>query len=160
MTVDNPIKPADRETEVVPWGPNKVIISEETHPGTQLTVIETVVLPGHSHSWHVHEDADEVLYVISGDGYATVGAGNRMSITRGDYVYIPRGTYHDTHNKGWAPLHMLVFYGPGLRMDSRDAELPFRRAFLPAEAGLNWETSFEPADPSFRTYHGEGDSEA
>ena len=40
------IKPADRETEVVPWGVNKLLISESSHPDTQVTVIETVVLPG------------------------------------------------------------------------------------------------------------------
>ena len=86
------IRPADRETEVVPWGVNKLLISESTHPGTQLTVIETVVLPGHSHAWHVHENSDEVLYVLSGEGFATVGEGNRVPMARGDYVYIPKNT--------------------------------------------------------------------
>ncbi|MEU4014840.1 cupin domain-containing protein [Microbacterium sp. NPDC028030] len=149
------IKPTDRETEVVPWGTNKLLISEQTHPDSQLTVIETVVLPGHSHSWHVHERSDEVLYVISGDGYATVGEGNRVPVTRGDYIRIPRGTYHDTHNKGWAPLHMLVFYGPGLEIAPRDEDLGFPRAFLPAAAPVQWETSFEPGDPEFTVTHTE-----
>lgn len=147
------IKPTDRETEIVPWGTNKLLISEQTHPATQLTVIETIVMPGHSHSWHVHEYSDEVLFVISGDGYATIGEGNRAPITRGDYVYIPRGTYHDTHNKGWAPLHMLVFYGPGLDIAAPDADVGFMRAFLPPEAPVRWETSFDPGDAEFRITH-------
>lgn len=145
------IRPSDRSTEVVPWGPGKAIINKASHPDAQLTILETIVLPDHSHAWHVHPDSDEVLFVISGEGYATVGEGNRFAIQQGDYVYIPRGTFHDTHNKSWAPLHLLVMYGPQLPLEPADQQRPYRREELDPEVPLHWDMSFEPGSKEFQT---------
>ena len=100
----------DVQTTVLPWGVAKWLITADQ--GAAMSLGEVVVLPGRSHEWHVHEDSDEVVYVLAGRGAFTVGEGNRLAIAPGDALHIPAGVYHDSHNQGWAPLHLLVMYSP------------------------------------------------
>lgn len=99
-----------RPTTVLPWGVAKWLVTADD--GAAMSIGEVVVNPGHSHEWHVHEDSDEVVYVLSGHGEFTVGEGNRFAIGPGDALHVPKGVYHDSHNQGWAPLHLLVMYSP------------------------------------------------
>ncbi len=108
--MNGPINAAHVRSTVLPWGVAKWLVT--AGQGSAMSVGEVVVMPGHSHEWHVHETSDEVVYVLSGHGAFTVGEGNRLAIGPGDAVHIPAGVYHDSHNEGWAPLHLLVMYSP------------------------------------------------
>jgi len=77
-----------------------------------MSLGEVIVLPGQSHEWHNHENSEEIVYVLSGTGEFTVGKGNRFQIAPGDAIHIPVAVFHDSHNLGWAPLHLLVMYSP------------------------------------------------
>jgi len=101
----------DVETTVLSWGVAKWLVSQKTH-GSTLSCGEVVVLPGKSHEWHVHEESDEIVYVLSGHGSFGVGDDLQMPIGPGDAVYIPTGVGHDSHNTGWEPLRLLVMYSP------------------------------------------------
>lgn len=100
------------EATVLSWGVAKWLIVAERDKAS-MSLGEVVVLPGKSHEWHTHEDSDEVVYVLSGSGEFSVGEGNRLPIKPGDAIHIPAGVGHDSHNTGWAPLHLLVMYSPG-----------------------------------------------
>jgi quercetin dioxygenase-like cupin family protein len=100
----------DVQTTVLPWGVAKWLITADQ--GAAMSLGEVIVLPGQSHEWHVHEGSDEVVYVLAGYGAFTVGEGNRIPIGPGDALHIPAGVFHDSHNQGWAPLHLLVMYSP------------------------------------------------
>jgi quercetin dioxygenase-like cupin family protein len=102
----------DREATVLSWGVAKWLVTAE-HDRSAMSLGEVVVLPGKSHEWHVHDDSDEVVYVLAGSGQFTVGEGNRLTIGPGDAIHIPAGVGHDSHNTGWTPLHLLVMYSPG-----------------------------------------------
>jgi quercetin dioxygenase-like cupin family protein len=129
------------ESVELSWGVAKWLVTKEQ--GSQMTLGEVIVLPGQSHEWHNHEESDEVVYVVSGRGAFTVGEGNRIPIGPGDAIHIPVGVYHDSHNTGWAPLHLLVMYSPG----GPEGGTPENaHAIHPAGAGLVMQTSvFEPA---------------
>lgn len=99
------------ESVVLPWGVAKWLVTAAE--GAKMSLGEVIVMPGQSHEWHNHEDSDEVVYVLSGRGEFTVGEGNRFAIAPGDAIFIPTAVYHDSHNTGWAPLHLLVMYSPG-----------------------------------------------
>lgn len=111
MTNRNPINALDVETTVLSWGVAKWLVSQERH-GSTMSCGEVVVLPGKSHEWHVHDESDEIVYVLSGHGLFGVGDDLRMPIGPGDAVYIPTGVGHDSHNTGWEPLRLLVMYSP------------------------------------------------
>lgn len=73
---------------------------------------EVVVNPRRGHERHVHENSDEVLYVIEGHGVQTV-ADSEFPVGPGDAVWVPRGTPHSTFNTGWKPLRLIATYVPG-----------------------------------------------
>jgi mannose-6-phosphate isomerase-like protein (cupin superfamily) len=109
--VTKPLNALDVETTVLSWGVAKWLVSQNS-PSSTMSCGGVVVLPGKSHEWHVHDESDEIVYVLSGHGLFGVGDDLRMPIGPGDAVYIPTGVGHDSHNPGWEPLRLLVMYGP------------------------------------------------
>ncbi len=63
---------------------------------------------------HVHEDDDELFYVLDGE-LAVVRPEGETQISRGDCVKLPRGVPHGLRNAADAPARMLVALAPGLR---------------------------------------------
>ena len=55
---------------------------------------------------HAHEDADEGLYVIAGEGVQQM-AGRETRLEAGVYVVVPRGTAHTLAKRGSRPLVLL-----------------------------------------------------
>ena len=84
-----------------------------------MSLGEVVVLPGQSHEWHVHEDSDEVVYVLGGRGALTIRGKATDTIGPGDALHIPAGIYHDSHNQGWSPLHLSGYVQPSLSRAGR-----------------------------------------
>jgi oxalate decarboxylase/phosphoglucose isomerase-like protein (cupin superfamily) len=109
----NPIDPASVPTQTFDWGAIKWFVTPTTTPGAGITFGEVVVLPGGGHGRHNHPDAEELLYVISGEGEQMVDDGEPSPIRAGDTIYIPLGIYHSTLNTGWTPLRVLALYNPG-----------------------------------------------
>jgi mannose-6-phosphate isomerase-like protein (cupin superfamily) len=63
---------------------------------------------------HAHADADEFLYVIAGEGAASV-AGTAHRLRAGTLVFVPRGVTHRFSQSGRNPLILLsVRAGRGL----------------------------------------------
>ncbi|MDR0344273.1 MAG: cupin domain-containing protein [Nocardiopsaceae bacterium] len=100
-------------------------IVDKDEPGARcfsMDVFEQVVQPGESSVKHRHM-ADEVVYVISGEGestqrdvrsdidskyYARVSKDERtLSIKAGDAVYVPHNCIHQFTNTGDQPLRLL-----------------------------------------------------
>jgi mannose-6-phosphate isomerase-like protein (cupin superfamily) len=73
-----------------------------------------------------HRDADQWLYVVSGEGLAQVG-GERVELREGTLVLIQRGETHEIRNTGREPLRTLNVYLPPAYTDEGD-ELPAGRA--------------------------------
>lgn len=56
---------------------------------------------------HVHEGADEMLYVVAGEGAVKIGS-SEQSLAPGDLVIVPRGTEHSLTHKGRTPSLLLL----------------------------------------------------
>jgi mannose-6-phosphate isomerase-like protein (cupin superfamily) len=61
---------------------------------------------------HSHADADEMLYVVAGEGVQRIG-GIEMNLSAGTFAVIPRGTPHTITRRGNTPLIVLsILTGP------------------------------------------------
>jgi oxalate decarboxylase/phosphoglucose isomerase-like protein (cupin superfamily) len=137
MTVTH-IKPAQAETFSFEWGTMKWFVSPVTIPGAANSQGEVIINPGQGHVRHLHEHADELIYVISGTGTQTVGD-EEFPITEGDVVYIPMATLHSTMNTGWRTLRLIVTYTPGGEEQALTALPDFTRH--PAGEVVGWQRS-------------------
>lgn len=80
--------------------------------GGRLTLAEASVPPGGGPPPHLHREADEAFYVLSGmfeflSGEETFEAG------AGDFVYVPRGVRHRFRNTGTHTGRLLFLFTPG-----------------------------------------------
>lgn len=82
--------------------------------GTQRSQAATMVLrPGQATGGddNVHTKSDQWLYVISGDGDATIN-GRAVKIVQGDLLLIEAGERHEIRNTGREPLITVNVYAP------------------------------------------------
>lgn len=65
--------------------------------------------PGSFHEKHTHEDAEEIMYILSGRYIG--GAGDDEFLHQaGDVIFVPRGTVHWAYNPFDEPLVELFLY--------------------------------------------------
>lgn len=107
------ITPGQVDTMSFDWGSIKWFVTPARIPGAASTLGEVIVNPDRGHDRHNHPDAEEVIYVISGEGLQMVDDGEPFRIAEGDTVHIPAGVYHATRNTSWRPLRLIVTYTPG-----------------------------------------------
>lgn len=62
---------------------------------------------------HQHQEADEVLFVLEGTGFAVLGD-KQMPIEKGSAIYIPKGVWHGVENPDSELLLLWVVAPPGL----------------------------------------------
>ena len=60
--------------------------------------------------WH-NQESEEVYFVIEGTGEMCLGE-ERRTMTGGQAVYIPPGTFHQLTNIGDTPLRFMYMYAP------------------------------------------------
>jgi quercetin dioxygenase-like cupin family protein len=63
-------------------------------------------------SRHVHNDFEECIYVLAGEGMSEADSGNYL-LKAGDAIVIPAGEKHSTRNTGNEPLVLLCFFPVG-----------------------------------------------
>ncbi len=62
-----------------------------------------------SHRKHTHQDAEEVIYILSGKGISGVGD-KEVEMKQGDTMFVPRGAVHWFYNPFSEPVEMLFAY--------------------------------------------------
>ena len=108
------VSPGAVETQVFDWGTIKWL-SEPRVTGTERITAGVVTLePGKGHQRHNHPGAEEILYVIEGEGIQMVDLGNeeRQTVRAGTMIHIPADIYHETINTGDRPMKLLAVYSP------------------------------------------------
>ena len=120
------VTPADVTTMTFDWGSIKWFVTPHAIQGASSSLGEVIVNPGQGHSRHNHPGADEVIYVISGEGRQMVDDGEPFAIREGDSVYIPKGAWHSTDNTSWRPLRLIVTYTPGGEEKALEAAPDYR----------------------------------
>jgi oxalate decarboxylase/phosphoglucose isomerase-like protein (cupin superfamily) len=106
------VDPNALPTQTFDWGWIKWLVSPESEGDAGLTFGEVVLLPGKGHDRHNHPDAEEILYVLSGEGEQMVDDGEPFPVKAGDTVYVPTAVFHSTLNGGWEPMRLLALYNP------------------------------------------------
>ncbi len=108
-----PVDPGQFPTQTFAWGAIKWFVTPGTTPTATITFGEVVLLPGKGHDRHNHPHAEEILYVLSGEGMQMLADGAPFPVRAGDTIYVPTAVYHSTLNTGWAPMRLLALYSPG-----------------------------------------------
>lgn len=120
------VTPGDVTTMTFDWGSIKWFVTPYAIQGARSSLGEVIVNPGKGHARHNHPDADEVIYVISGEGLQMVGDGEPFPIKEGDAVHIQKGVWHSTDNTTWRPLRLIVTYTPGGEEKALEAAPDYR----------------------------------
>lgn len=110
------VRPEEVETIMTDWTTAKVLCGPQVTGSDEIGAVSLVFEPGHGHSRHVHHDAVQLIYVISGHGEHLIehqdGRQVIEKVSAGSLIYIPKGTYHSTYNTGWEPMRVLAVFTP------------------------------------------------
>jgi mannose-6-phosphate isomerase-like protein (cupin superfamily) len=98
----------DRQREIL--RDTYFLIDPEKSPSKNLEMGYTIVYPTGRTTGHVHDDMEEVYFILSGKGKMVVGD-DEFPIQGGDALYIPFGAFHVTYNTGIDPLKFLWVTG-------------------------------------------------
>jgi quercetin dioxygenase-like cupin family protein len=64
---------------------------------------------------HIHKDAEEVIYVLKGNGYLTIG-NKKENISPGTVGYIPKGKPHSINNTGNETIKLYCVFSPPIKI--------------------------------------------
>lgn len=94
------------------WG-NIHFLSEPLVTGAERFSFGIVKLaPGKGHTRHNHPGAEEIIYVVSGEGEQMVDDQPAVKVGPGASIYVPADVYHSTVNTGKEALELIVVYSP------------------------------------------------
>lgn len=62
-----------------------------------------------THKKHIHKDAEEVIYILSGKGISGL-IDTEVEMNPGETMFVPRGAVHWFYNPFDAPVEMLFVY--------------------------------------------------
>lgn len=62
-----------------------------------------------THKKHIHKDAEEVIYILSGKGISGVND-TEVEMGKGETMFVPRGAVHWFYNPFDEPVEMLFVY--------------------------------------------------
>ena len=102
----------DVETLVFDWGMVKMLSEPAVTGAERMSFGMVVVAPGKGHDRHNHPGADEIIYVLSGEGEQMIDDQPAVPVRSGASIYIPADVFHSTLNTGWEPLRLLIVYTP------------------------------------------------
>lgn len=103
---------ADVDKIVFDWGTIQMLCEERVTGAKSISFGTVVLEPGKGHVRHNHPDADEIIFFVSGEGDQMVNDAEPVRCAGGACVWIPKGMYHSTANRGSGPLHLVVAYIP------------------------------------------------
>ena len=89
----------------------KHLVAPWTLCATKLWAGVTIIEEGSSSNPHLHDDAEEIFYVISGAGRVKVGE-EEEDIGPGSCIFIPPKTLHQLMNTGNVELKVLAVISP------------------------------------------------
>lgn len=99
-------------------------VSTEIAGGAATTVRLVEIAPGlTTRGPHAHEDFEEVIHVLEGQGRFRTDAGSH-EVGPGDTVIVPPGERHATENTGDGPLKLIcAFPVPDIRPGTREFDI-------------------------------------
>jgi oxalate decarboxylase/phosphoglucose isomerase-like protein (cupin superfamily) len=126
------VDPATLPTMTFDWGVIKPLVATDNTEDPAVSMMHVILLPGKGHDRHNHPDADEILYILAGEGDQMVDDGEPFGVRAGQTVFIPKGAFHSTLNTGYEPMVILAIYAPA-GAEQVLKELPDYREVPPGE---------------------------
>jgi oxalate decarboxylase/phosphoglucose isomerase-like protein (cupin superfamily) len=102
----------DVDSLVFDWGTVKIFSEPAVTDAERFSFGMVVLEPGKGHERHNHPGAEEIIFVMSGEGEQMVDDQPAVPVRPGACIYIPADIYHSTLNTGWEPLRLLIVYAP------------------------------------------------
>ena len=87
------------------------LVDKELVASEFLVAGVTIFEPGESSSWHNHPESEEIDIIIKGHG-ELLDDGVRATFKQNDWMFIPKGVYHQHINNGDEPLWLIWLYTP------------------------------------------------
>ena len=106
------VDPASLPTMTFDWGVIKPLVATDNTDNPEVSMMHVILLPGKGHDRHNHPDADEILYILAGEGDQMVDDGEPRRVRPGETVFIPKGAFHSTINTSYEPMVILAIYAP------------------------------------------------
>lgn len=133
----------ERLSDVVWMGARYEILLSSAMTNGAMGMFRSEDQPGFGPPMHVHLDADETFYVLSGTVDFARGD-DRLTVGAGGAVHIPRGTPHTFRVRDEGPAKMLTILTPG-GFEGFFAEV--------AAAGLEMPRDLPAMQPIAQMYH-------
>jgi quercetin dioxygenase-like cupin family protein len=107
-----------RNPPVGPFGhiDSRSVVDEQLG-ASQVAFGQSTYTTGQTHENHYHENAEEVVYVVSGRGVQEVGD-DRLEVGPGDICFIPRGVPHRITGTSDEDLVILWVLGGAASVDA------------------------------------------
>ena len=101
---------ADGELVYIGRDPVRIKVSPPDRQG-RFGMITQDVSAGTSIPIHLHEREDEIIFIQSGSGEATLGD-DKVALAAGSVLFVPQGTWHGGRNTGNEILRWIAIYSP------------------------------------------------
>ena len=110
------IYPRDVDAFGFDWGRLALTVGPEVNGATAFSGGVVDLPSGRGHTRHNHPGAEEIIFVISGEGEQMVedetGTPLTAKVSAGCTVFVPASRYHSTLNTGSGPMQLFVVYSP------------------------------------------------
>ncbi|MGA2032254.1 MAG: cupin domain-containing protein [Thermoguttaceae bacterium] len=100
--------------EKTSWGSLRWLMTNKIDPQSNITLGIAELKPGKSNPVHVHDNCEEVIYILSGSCQQRVGE-QTVVMKAGDTLHIPAGVPHTARVLGNEPMRSVVAYNAGDR---------------------------------------------
>ena len=125
MAENNFVYPRDVSAFGFDWGKLSLTVAPEVNGAKRFSGGVVDLPPGQGHSRHNHPGAEEIIFVISGEGEQMVETPEGVPVVQkvgpGCTVFVPENRFHSTLNTGTVPMQLFVVYSPaGPELGLRD----------------------------------------
>ena|ERR1700682_3447024 len=105
------VTPREAQVEQQPWCQCDWLCRPGLVDAENLLVVRAHMPPGKAHRFHRHPEAEEVIYILSGQAEQWVDRERRI-LSPGDVAHIPMNTPHATRNVSNEVLLFLAILSP------------------------------------------------
>jgi quercetin dioxygenase-like cupin family protein len=89
---------------------NGIVAKVSPKTGAEQSILAEQTFPvGGTTGLHIHDQGDEIFYIVEGRGTAILGEATHP-IAKGDTIFIPRGTPHGVANPATPEDLVVVFF--------------------------------------------------
>jgi mannose-6-phosphate isomerase-like protein (cupin superfamily) len=104
----------------LPGREHKMIVGPTNFGRARSMCFGVALFPARSHApAHVHEGAEEIIYVLSGEGFIHFD-GHPEAVRPGSCAYVPPRVEHSIENSSGSPMKVAYVFSPPVAQGSYD----------------------------------------